>query len=121
MSNAMLMPLERMRVGMSSESASQTQTPGPNGEKRHVYIQSNGRQPAVARIWHRRDECIINLERRGFGGVKIGKGIFEKRDDFVSGNTISRVILIGLPSGVRTYGRRGGAEIAVRINDHERR
>ena len=29
MTSATLMPLERMRVGMSSESASQTQTPGP--------------------------------------------------------------------------------------------
>src|ERR1017187_4527833 len=28
----MLMPLERMRVGMSSESASQTQTPGPTAK-----------------------------------------------------------------------------------------
>src|SRR5271166_5474348 len=27
--NAMLMPLERMRVGINSESASQTHTPGP--------------------------------------------------------------------------------------------
>src|SRR6185312_6210125 len=28
----MLMPLERMRVGMSSDSASQTQTPGPTAK-----------------------------------------------------------------------------------------
>src|SRR5258708_37017720 len=32
MSSAMLMPLERMRVGISSESASQTQTPGPTAK-----------------------------------------------------------------------------------------
>src|SRR5258708_28959629 len=32
MSSAMLMQLERMRVGMSSESASQTHTPGPTAK-----------------------------------------------------------------------------------------
>src|SRR5271163_3013570 len=32
-SRAMLMPLERMRVGINSESASQTHTPGPTAKK----------------------------------------------------------------------------------------
>src|SRR5271170_8090088 len=32
MSSAMLMPLERMRVGISSDSASQTHTPGPTAK-----------------------------------------------------------------------------------------
>src|SRR5579859_7130003 len=33
MSSAMLMPLDRMRVGISSDNASQTHTPGPIAKK----------------------------------------------------------------------------------------
>ncbi len=33
MSKAMLMPFERMRVGINSERASQTHTPGPTAKK----------------------------------------------------------------------------------------
>src|SRR5580692_6189951 len=43
MSSAMLMPLERMRVGINSESASQTHTPGPTAKN----AMNTKRQPAI--------------------------------------------------------------------------
>src|SRR5208283_2774521 len=46
MRSAMLMPLERMRVGINSESASQTHTPGPTAKKAmNVNRQSASNQP----------------------------------------------------------------------------
>ena len=44
----MLIPLERMRVGINSESASHTHTPGPDREKRHEHEQGDRDQPSIA-------------------------------------------------------------------------
>ncbi len=46
-SRAMLMPLERMRVGMSSDSASHTQTPGPTAKN----ATNTRMQAATAQPW----------------------------------------------------------------------
>ena len=75
MSSAMLMPLERMRVGMSSESASQTQTPGPTAKNAMKRKQANGREPAVVFVGHGRDERVFNFQRSRSRGVKVGKWI----------------------------------------------
>jgi len=61
MTSAMLMPLERMRVGISSERASQTQTPGPDRIEGHEQKEAQGNQPAVARVRHLADKGFLDF------------------------------------------------------------
>ena len=83
MSSAMLMPLERMRVGMSSDSASQTQTPGPTAKNAmKAKVQMAVSQPFCS------DGTVLMSAFSIFSGavgcgVQIGKRILEKRRDFV--------------------------------------
>ena len=93
----MLMPLERMRVGISSESASQTHTPGPMRKKRHENKEANGHQPAVVCAGHGRDQRVFNFQRSGPRRVKIGERVREKGHDLVGReHSSSRVISTGL-------------------------
>ena len=47
---AMLIPLDRMRVGINSERASHTQTPGPMAKKGNGTEASLSRGPGVERL-----------------------------------------------------------------------
>ena len=114
------MPLERMRVGISSDNASQTQTPGPRAKNAMNAKVQSGDEPAVLLGRHGRDERVVNFQRRGLGRVQIGKRILEEGRHLVRRQT----------AGARNFHRYfagiigaldggGGAEIAVGINDHE--
>ena len=118
----MLMPLERMRVGMSSESASQTQTPGPMAKNETKTNSKTAVSQPLFSLGHGRDERMVNFQRRVRGRVKIGKRILEKRrSTFFAGTQLSRVISIGLAaaSSERTAAV-APLKIAVGINHDER-
>src|SRR4051812_7536141 len=94
-SKAMLMPLERMRVGISSESASHTQTPGPMAKnamktKRHtatiqpLCASGTGVMSAFS---------IFNGAVRA--ASRLANGLEKNATTLLGGTQLSRVISIG--------------------------
>jgi len=95
LTRAMLMPLDRMRVGMSSERASQTQTPGPMALERDEEIEPERDGPAVACARDLADECFLNAQRRGACGVQVGKGVLKERSTLLEGMESARSMWMG--------------------------
>src|ERR1035441_7824463 len=96
MSSAMLMPLERMRVGISSDNASHTHTPGPTAKndmktKRQIAVSQpfcssgtgvmsafsifNGAARAASRSANGFEKNATTL----FGGTQIGRASCQER------------------------------------------
>src|SRR5438874_5445425 len=89
---AMLMPLERMRVGINSDNASQTQTPGPTAKK----AMKPKRQMAVSQPLRASGTGVINACSIFNGAVRAASRLangFEKKEmTLFAGNTLSRAI-----------------------------
>src|SRR5271166_5244948 len=89
--SAMLMPLERMRVGINSESASQTQTPGPTAKK----AMKTNRQMAVSQPLEEDGTGVINAFSIFNGAVRAAsrsaKGFEKKATILLCGKQPSRV------------------------------
>ena len=122
-SRAMLMPLERMRVGINSDSASHTQTPGPTAKKAMKTKMQSGRQPAVAAGWAPGVISAFSI----FSGAparaasRLANGLEKKASTLLSGDaTVARDLDgLGRPVvGAHDVG--GGAEIAVGVDDDQR-
>src|SRR5229473_4276270 len=95
-SKAMLMPLDRMRVGISSESASHTHTPGPMAKNamntkrliatsQPLRLLGSGVMSALS---------IFNGARRA--ASRLPKGFEKKATTLFAGTQLSRVISIGV-------------------------
>ena len=96
----MLMPLERMRVGMSSDEREPDADAGTHGVEGHEHVEAEGDQPAVAGVGHVADEGLVDVERRGLGGGEIGEGILEEGFDLVGGDaTGARDSMSGTAAG----------------------
>jgi len=94
----MLIPLERMRVGISSERASQTHTPGPSAKNP---ITETDPEPPASRGSRRApgDQGFLDLQRRGLRGLQIAQRIFEEGHNLVGGTQLARVISMGRAAG----------------------
>src|ERR1700689_74432 len=111
----MLIPLERMRVGISSDSASQTHTPGPMAKNAmKAYSVSATSHPF----------CVVGIGLMSALSIRSGaareacrlpNGLVKNALTLFSGRHASRVITIGLAarSSERT------AELAARKSPHE--
>src|SRR5882724_12124172 len=99
MSSAMLMPLERMRVGINSESASQTQTPGPTAKK----AMNTNRQTAVSQPFCVEGTGVMSAFSIFSGAVRaasrLANGFEKKATTLFGGRQPSRVISIGFAAG----------------------
>src|SRR5665213_442312 len=99
MSSAMLMPLERMRVGINSESASQTQTPGPTAKK----AMNTNRQIAVSQPLRSVGTGVMSAFSIFNGAVRaasrLAKGFEKKATILFAGRQSARVISMGLAAG----------------------
>src|SRR6267154_3522879 len=95
-SSAMLMPLERMRVGINSESASQTQTPGPTAKN----AMKTYRQMAVSQPFWAEGTGVISAFSIFNGAVRAAsrsaKGFEKNATTLFTGRQPSRLISIGL-------------------------
>src|ERR1700688_1807418 len=99
MSRAMLMPLERMRVGINSERASHTQTPGPmakNAMKTKSVIATS--QPLwVLGTGLMRAFSILSGACREVS--RSLNGLEKNATTLLAGRQLARVISIGLAAG----------------------
>src|SRR5277367_7040311 len=99
MSSAMLMPLERMRVGINSESASHTQTPGPTAKN----DMKTKRQIAVSqpfRSFGTGEMSAFSMFRGAVRAASRSANGFEKNATTLFGGTQSpRVISTGFAEG----------------------
>jgi hypothetical protein len=85
-SSAMLMPLERMRVGISSESASHTHTPGPMAKNAMNTKRVMATFHPLCWLGTGVISALSILQRSLARGIEIGEGIRKKRDHFVGGH-----------------------------------
>src|SRR4051812_25687682 len=98
-SRAMLMPFERMRVGMSSESASQTQTPGPTAKqamKRKMKVAVS--QPFVG-VGSGVNTALSITSGAVRAASRSAKGLEKKAITRLAGTQGSRVIVMGFAAG----------------------
>src|SRR5271156_4082938 len=95
-SSAMLMPLERMRVGINSESASHTQTPGPMAKN----AMNANRQPAVSQPLCSEGTGVMRAFSIFNGAVwaaaKSANGLEKNATTWFCGRQSARVISTGL-------------------------
>ena len=99
----MLMPFERMRVGISSERRQPDAHARPDGIKRREDVDAAGGQPAVPRRGHGSDQRVLDLQRRRLRRFEIGQRIGEHRGYLFSGTQFSRFTSIsGFLSSERT-------------------
>src|SRR5260221_10436723 len=95
MSSAMLMPFERMRVGINSESASQTQTPGPTAKN----AMNTNRQMAVSQPFCAEGTGVMSAFSIFSGAVRaasrLAKGFEKNAITLFAGTQPSRAISIG--------------------------
>ena len=115
------MPLERMRVGINSESASHTHTPGPIAKNamNTKRLMATSHPLCVAR--HGSNQRIVDFQRRLCARHRDCERIRKERDNFVGGHAaLARDLnrLGGRVVGTRDLG--GGAEIAIGIDDDQR-
>src|ERR1035438_5420496 len=95
MSSAMLMPLERMRVGINSESASQTHTPGPTAKndmktKRQIAVNQPFRSSGMGVM------SAFSIFSGAFvAAAKFANGCDMKTANRLVGTKLSRVISTG--------------------------
>src|SRR5215469_8527909 len=96
MSSAMLMPLERMRVGINSESASHTQTPGPTAKR----AMKAKRQAAVSQPLCAEGTGVMSAFSIFSGAERAAsraaKGLEKKATTLLGGRQFSRVSSTGL-------------------------
>src|SRR6267154_2804236 len=95
-SSAMLMPLERMRVGINSESASHTQTPGPmakNAMKTKSVIATT--QP-LRELGTGVISAFSILRGAVRAASRLPNGLEKKATTLFAGTQLSRVISSGL-------------------------
>src|SRR5438132_12682750 len=118
-SSAMLIPLERMRVGINSESASHTHTPGPMAKK------AMNTKSVMATfhplLWLGRGVMRALSIRNGAwrAASRSPKGLEKNATTLLAGTQLSRVISIGM-AAVSSERAALVAEIAIRINDNQR-
>ena len=90
------MPFERMRVGMSSDRASQTQTPGADREERH---EAEGERPRSASRCARWAPGVTSafsiLSGATRASSRFANGLEKKATTLFGGTQPSRVIEIG--------------------------
>src|SRR5208282_378796 len=95
MSSVMLMPLDRMRVGINSESASQTQTPGPTAKK----AMKTNRQPAVSQPLSAEGTGVMSAFSILNGAVRaasrLAKGFEKKAMTLFAGTQLVRASSMG--------------------------
>src|SRR5271170_1419951 len=97
--SAMLMPLERMRVGINSESASHTHTPGPTAKN------AMNTKSVMATIHPLRGLGIGVIRAFSiFSGasraaLRLPNGFEKNATTLLAGTQVSRVISIGLAAG----------------------
>src|ERR1700692_462387 len=95
-SRAMLMPFERMRVGINSESASHTHTPGPIAKK----AMNTKRVMATSQPLPWLGRGVISALSIRSGAVRAEsrspKGLEKKATTLFAGTQLSRVISIGV-------------------------
>src|SRR5450631_4561232 len=95
----MLMPLERIRVGINSESASQTHTPGPMAKN----VMNTNSVMATNHPFLDDGTGVISAFSMISGAVRAASRLpngFEKNAaTLLSGTQLSRVISIGFPAG----------------------
>jgi hypothetical protein len=99
MTSAMLMPLERMRVGINSERASQTQTPGPSAKN-----PMNRKRPrATSQPWLASGTWPIRAFSIFSGAVcaasRLPRGFLKKARTLLAGTQLARVISMGRAAG----------------------
>src|ERR1035437_458936 len=98
MSSAMLIPLERMRVGISSDSASQTHTPGPM-PKNALKMK---RQMATSQPLCSLGTGVISAVSIFNGAVRaaarLANGFEKNATTLLGGTQFARVISTGLPA-----------------------
>src|ERR1035437_5461532 len=91
-SSAMLMPLERMRVGINSDSASQTQTPGPTAKK----AMKMNRNAAVSQPLFSLGMGVMSafsiFSGAFFAASRLAKGFLKNESTLLEGRQLSRVI-----------------------------
>ena len=93
---------------------------GAHGVERHEHVEAEGDEPAVARVGHRAENCLLDFQRRGLRGIEIGERILEEGLNLVGGNA----------AGAGDCERRGGwivgadvaggaGEVAIGVDDGE--
>src|SRR5208282_3844515 len=96
MSRAMLMPLERMRVGINSESASHTHTPGPTAKN----AINTKRVMATSHPLRWLGKGVISALSILSGALRAAsrspKGLEKNATTLLAGTQLSRVISIGV-------------------------
>src|SRR5271168_4004121 len=97
--NAMLMPLERIRVGINSESASHTQTPGPIAKN----AMNTKRLIATSQPLFVVGTGVIKASSIRSGARRAASrslnGLEKNATTLLAGTQLSRVISIGLADG----------------------
>src|SRR5271157_5475091 len=94
-SSAMLMPLERIRVGINSESASQTQTPGPIAKNAMNTKSVMATSIPLRGLGKGVISALSMLNGAWRAASRLPKG-FEKNATTLLAGTLSRVIWIGV-------------------------
>src|SRR5215471_9573002 len=96
---AMLMPFDRMRVGMSSESASHTHTPGPTAKK----AMNTNRVTATIQPFCSEGTGVIKAFSMCKGACRAASrfpnGLEKKATILLAGTQLSRVMSIGFAAG----------------------
>ena len=77
------MPFERMRVGINFGQRQPHADARPEGECRHEAEDARRRQPAVPRVRHRRQQGVLDAQRRVLRGRKICERMRKAGDDTV--------------------------------------
>ena len=119
--SAMLMPLERIRVGISSESASQTQTPGPTAKKAMKQKMNNAVSQPLRALGTGVIRAFSIFSGAALDAARLAKGFLKKASTELDGRQSPRLISTGFRRRiVGADGIRGRAEIADRIDDDHR-
>src|SRR6267142_692356 len=95
MTSAMLIPLERMRVGINSESASHTHTPGPIAKNA---MKTNSVMATIHPLWVLGTGLINALSIRSCAwrdASRLLNGLEKNATTLFAGRQLSRVISIG--------------------------
>src|SRR5208282_4725584 len=91
-SRATLMPLERMRVGISSDSASQTQTPGPTAKKAMKQKMKMAVSQPLPVLGTGVMSALSILSGADLAASRLAKGFLKKESTALDGRQLSRVI-----------------------------
>src|ERR1700719_276795 len=99
MTNATLMPLERIRVGINSDRARHTQTPGPSAKNAtNAYRAMATSQPWL--VSGTRPITALSIVSGAVRAIsKLANGFLKKASILFAGTQLARVIRIGAAAG----------------------